>query len=96
VAEMREKIKQFLTAEGVMRGTGARNPEQKPTILRLSVDDYCSSSTGPPTREGSVVSIPEDPHPTVPISCERDNPHPSSIVNSGLGMFGSLLISIPS
>lgn len=77
VAEMREKIKKFLTAEGVMRGTGARNPTQRPTILRLSEEEYYSSSTGPPTREGSVVSIPEESHSTVPISSERDTPLPS-------------------
>jgi hypothetical protein len=78
VDDMREKIKQFLAAQGMIKGTagfGARHSEQ-PSKLRLTDGDYSSSSASPPTPV-SVLS--EELHPTLTISSERDEPYPSSL-----------------
>jgi len=81
VDDMREKIKQFLAAQGMLKGTpgsGARHSEQ-PSKLRLTEGDYSSSSASPPTPV-SVLS--EELHPTLTISSERDEPYPSSLNSS--------------
>lgn len=80
VLDMRERIKQFLAAQGMIKGTsgsGTRNVEHEPHRLRLSEGDYSSSSASPPTP---VLSLPEElPHPTLTISSERDAPYPSPL-----------------
>jgi C6 transcription factor Pro1 len=78
VVDLREKIKAFLAAQGMIKGhsgSGPRNAEQEPPMLRLA-DDYSSSSESPPTPTLSLASH-EDHlrhrHPGLTISAIRED-----------------------
>jgi len=81
VSELRDKIKSFLAAQGMIKGTsgaGAKNSEQDSPFLRLSEGGYSSpSSASPPTP---VLSLTEElRHPVLTLSSERDEPYPSTL-----------------
>jgi hypothetical protein len=76
VVDLREKIKAFLAAQGMIKGhsgSGPRNAEQEPPMLRLA-DDYSSSSGSPPTPTLSLASVDElrPLHHGLTISAMRD------------------------
>ncbi|KAG1781711.1 fungal-specific transcription factor domain-containing protein [Suillus placidus] len=63
VVDLREKIKNFLAAQGMIKGhsgAGPRPNDQEPSILSLSAD-YASPSTSPQTPTLSISS--DDRHP---------------------------------
>jgi len=81
VQDLREKIKSFLAAQGMIKGTsgaGAKNAEQEAPVLRLSESRYSSSSDeSPPTP---VLSLSEElQSPKLTLSSERDAPYPSTL-----------------
>lgn len=58
VVDLREKIKGFLAAQGMIKGhsgSGPRTAEQEPPTLRLA-EEYSSSSESPPTPTLSLSS----------------------------------------
>ncbi|OAX42478.1 hypothetical protein K503DRAFT_766748 [Rhizopogon vinicolor AM-OR11-026] len=66
VVDLREKIKNFLAAQGMIKGhsgAGPRPSEQEPSILSLS-GDYASPSTSPQTPTLSISS--DERHPGIP------------------------------
>ncbi|KAG2154035.1 fungal-specific transcription factor domain-containing protein [Suillus clintonianus] len=65
VVDLREKIKNFLAAQGMIKGhsgTGPRPSDQEPSILSLSAD-YASPSTSPQTPTLSISS--DERHPGI-------------------------------
>ncbi|KAG2368015.1 hypothetical protein BDR07DRAFT_183061 [Suillus spraguei] len=67
VVDLREKIKNFLAAQGMIKGhsgAGPRPNDQEPSILSLSADyDYASPSTSPQTPTLSIFS--DERHPGI-------------------------------
>ncbi|KIJ66898.1 hypothetical protein HYDPIDRAFT_108850 [Hydnomerulius pinastri MD-312] len=64
VLDLREKIKTFLAAQGMIKGhsgSGPRSSEQEPQILSLS-SEYASPSNSPQTPTLSISSSSEDRH----------------------------------
>ncbi|KAG1887058.1 hypothetical protein F4604DRAFT_1719884, partial [Suillus subluteus] len=65
VVELREKIKNFIAAQGMIKGhsgAGPRPNDQEPSILSLS-GDYTSPSTSPQTPTLSISS--DERHPGI-------------------------------
>jgi hypothetical protein len=63
VVDLREKIKNFLAAQGMIKGhsgAGPRPNDQEPSILSLS-SDYASPSTSPQTPTLSISSDERQP-----------------------------------
>ncbi|KAF9007575.1 fungal-specific transcription factor domain-containing protein [Cyathus striatus] len=82
VVELREKIKNFLASQGMIKGhsgTGPRSSEQEPNFLRLSDDptyEHSSSSESPPTHPAALY--PDDLQRRSTMSDVRTQPHPHS------------------
>ncbi|KAG6841432.1 hypothetical protein C0991_011102 [Blastosporella zonata] len=82
VTELREKIKSFLAAQGMIKGhsgTGPRDAEPEHPTLHLRTEDYSSASESPPIPTLSLAD-PSRPHHM--ISSIRDDHY-------GLGEFSS-------
>ncbi|KAF8896477.1 fungal-specific transcription factor domain-containing protein [Infundibulicybe gibba] len=79
VTELREKIKTFLASQGMIKGhsgSGPRNAEHEPEMLRLQ-DDYSASSETPPTPQ--LVLPPDLPPQTDSIRSWPSSSHYSGI-----------------
>ncbi|GLB40337.1 putative fungal specific transcription factor [Lyophyllum shimeji] len=91
VAELREKIKAFLAAQGMIKGhsgSGSRGSEHEQPTLRLA-EECSDSSASPPTPTLSLSSDPVCHHHN--LSSIRDDPTSSwSMGQSGYGHSPSL------
>jgi hypothetical protein len=97
VSEMRDKIKGFLAAQGMIKGhsgSGPRGSENDLPILRLEEDSTPSSSESPPTPTLSL-SPSEAPRPLHSESAMREQHEQRWIGGADYRMFFSSSFTVP-